>query len=67
MIGDVGDERHAQPGREAEFGGVGARDGVGLGIEDLEGRDRAEDLLLDDVGADVLDLEQGGPVEGSGG
>src|SRR5580693_888652 len=27
-------------GREAEFGRVGARDGVGLGVEDLEGRDR---------------------------
>jgi hypothetical protein len=54
-------------GGEAVFGGVGARDGVGLGVEDLEGRDRAEDLLLDEVGVDVLDLEQGGPVEGSGG
>ena len=47
-------------GREAIFGGVGARDRVGLGVEDLEGRDLAEDLLLDEVGVDVLDLEQGG-------
>src|SRR5580700_9526903 len=50
-------------GREAVFGGVGAGDGVGLGVEDLEGRDRAERFLLHDVGGDVLDLEQGGPVE----
>src|ERR1700677_1185882 len=54
-------------GGEAVVGGVGARDGVGLGVEDLEGRDRAEDLLLDEVGVDVLDLEQGRPVERSGG
>jgi hypothetical protein len=48
------------PGRQAIFGGVGALDGAGFGVEDFEGRDRAEDFLLDDVGADVLDLEQGG-------
>src|ERR1700761_2490493 len=54
-------------GGETEFGGVGARDGVGLGVEDLEGRDRAEDLLLNDVVVDVRDLEQGRPVERSGG
>ena len=28
---------------------------------------RAEDFLLDDLGADVFDLEQGRPVEGSAG
>ena len=39
-------------GREAVFGGIGARDGIGLGVEDLEGRDRTEDLLLDEVGVD---------------
>ena len=38
-------------GREAIVGGVGERDGVGLGVEYFEGRDRAEDLLLDDVGS----------------
>jgi hypothetical protein len=44
-----------------------ARDGVGLGVEDLEGRDRAEHLLLNDVGVDILNLEQGCPVERPGG
>lgn len=52
-------------GREAVFGGVGARDRVGLGVEDFEGRDRAKDFLLDDLGVDVVDLEQGRPVERS--
>jgi hypothetical protein len=40
--------------------------GVGLGLEDFEGRDQAEDLLLDQACVDVFDLYQGGPVEGAG-
>jgi hypothetical protein len=57
----------AKPGGETEFGGVGALDGIGFGVEDFEGRDRAEDFLLDDAGADVPGLEQGWPAERSGG
>src|SRR5258708_17290296 len=48
---------------EAGFGGVGACNGVGLGVEYLEGRDRAENLLLHDVGPYVPDLQHVGPRE----
>ena len=44
--------------RQAQLGGVRTRDRVGLGVEHLEGRDRAEDFLLHDVRADVLDLRR---------
>src|ERR1700735_336657 len=36
-------------GREAVFGSVSPPDRVGLGVEHLEGRDRAEDFLLNQV------------------
>jgi hypothetical protein len=44
-----------------------ARDGLLFGVEQLERRDGAEDLLLHDVRGDVLDLEECGAVERSGG
>jgi hypothetical protein len=36
--------------REAVFGSVGPPDRVGLGVENLESSDWAEDFLLDDIG-----------------
>jgi hypothetical protein len=45
-------------GRKAELCCVCARDRLGFSVEDLEDCDRAKDLLLDEIGVDVLDLDQ---------
>ncbi len=50
--------------REAVFGVVGHRDGLGLGGEAVDGGDRSEDLLVHDrgVGRDMVQHGRGGEV-----